>query len=252
MLKEEDLKTVQESLDKVRRTFTDGFSPQDYFNIFANLGVLKRSYVVDMDNDGLDILDSTGSPIVFAYEQVNSKIYILWDACHFSSIIEFGLNDLSKQVFGESFSEAFRVPPPQRPLMFAKTLNDLNRDNGPIVHLALELTCNRGQQILDAYVADELDYKQAGAMLIDDHMSVGLDNYGLLLLTAHTEKIKIHAIDSPASLHDDLTGNYTQDEKIYKREHEYMAPNLKKLSSDGKTMAIIGAGHRKNLLELLK
>jgi len=266
--KEQDRKNLQESINRFKPLYNKACKEtqeykKTYAEVLIRLGLFKSfdaPYLINLDKDNVDVIEpQTQMPVVFSYEKVLPNLYILWDSDHELRATVIELETYFKKTQGKSCFESLRLPIPFRPYIFTKALGKLDpgRDelkSEPVKNLALELTCDRGQEILDSCASGKIDVSKAGKMLMDDHMSTSLDNYELLLFIAVRDKIKMHAIDVPAHIYDNMysTLGKTPEEISNNRDAKYIAPNLRKLSSGGKTLAIIGGAHRKSLLDLLK
>jgi len=195
-----------------------------------------------IDNEyGLDIIHED-VPIVFSYEQVNENLYCLWDVNHNISFLS--------QMYGVNLD---------RMVLFVKGIYKIKPEI-----LALELTCDNGQEIIDNYLNGDISREEAQELLFEDHMSTSLgDDYTILLDYAREENIIIKAVDIKKEEYDnmfnlpdvtkdrELTENEAVDE-ISKYRVSVIKPKLEELTKQGKTMLILGAGHRPNLIDALK
>ena len=195
-----------------------------------------------LDNEyGLDVLHED-VPIVFSYEQVNENLYSLWDVNHNISFIS--------QMYGVNLD---------RMVLFLKSIDKIKPEI-----LALELTSDNGQEIIDNYLDGDIPREEAKLLLSEDHMSTSLfDDYTVLLDFAKEENIIVKAVDIIKEEYDDmfnlpevtkdreLTENEAIDE-ISKYRVSVIKPRLAELGEQGKTLLIIGGGHRPNLIEALK
>lgn len=268
--KEQDKKNLQESVNQFKPLYgkhcveTQEYKKR-YAEVLIRLGLFGHSfdtsYLINLDEDGVDVIEPhTQMPVIFSYEKVLPNLYILWDSDHDLRATVKELEEYFRKEHGKSCFESLLLPIPFRPYIFAKALGKLNFESedlvktDPVKNLALELTCDRGQEILDLYTSGKIKPSEAGEMLIHDHISTSLDNYELLLYMAVRDKVKMHAIDVPAHIYNNLyqTLGKTPEEISNNRDTKYIAPNLRKLANEGKTLAIIGGAHRKSLLDLLK
>ena len=189
---------------------------------------------------GLDILNDD-VPIVFSYEQVKENIYCLWDTNHNISqtSLMYGINL-------------------DRIALFIEGIDKVKPDI-----LALELTGDRGQKIIDDYLNGDISREEAQALLFGDHWSASTDDYTVLLDYAKDENIIVKAVDIKSEEYENLNDipDVTKDKdlteseaniEISKYRISLLKPRLEDLSEQGKTLLIIGAGLRPYLIDVMK
>ena len=195
-----------------------------------------------IDNEyGLDILHEN-VPIVFSYEQVNENLYCLWDTNpNISFLSQMYDVDLNRMV------------------LFIKGIYKIKPEI-----LALELTCDNGQNIIDDYLNGDIQKEEAKQLLSEDHMSTSLgDNYTILLDYAKEENIIVKAVDFKKIEHDNMynLAGVTKDKELTESEAineiskyrvSVIKPRLAELSEQGKTLLIMTAGNRPNLIDAQK
>ena len=212
------------------------------FDIFGNMGYL------DMRNGG--------EPLIFSYEKIPNQFsfakdyeimenpfYVLWDVNHNIT----------------PFADLFNLNYLNRMNIFIKGLEKIMPEN-----LALELSCDYGQRIIDRYMKGDIGKEEVNDLLTGScHMSTGLDNYSLLLDFAKNNGTNVQAVDIEWSEYDNIfelpsinIDGLTKEEKIDRISKLYRIPSIKayvqKLCEDGSTLLILGAAHRPNLIEAFR
>ena len=196
-----------------------------------------------IDNEyGLDIITAGEKvPIVFSYEKIGENITCLWDT-----------NQKITKV-----SRGYDADNIDRMDIFLKGIDKLRPDV-----LALELTSDNGQRIVDEYMSGDISKEDARIGLFWDHASVGpYDDYTRILKFAKDNGIIVKAVDmitkdyketfnlSTFKQGSDLT-EYKKQNEISKVKTRFIKGQLDEIVTYGDVLLIVGAGHRTNLLEL--
>ena len=211
--------------------------------LLAFIKYLELPFPIDNEYE-LDII-TTGEkvPIVFSYEKTNENITCLWDTNH----------KITKVSRGYDADNIDRMD------IFLKGIDTLRPDV-----LALELTSDNGQRIVDGYMSDDISEEDARIGLFWDHASVGpYDDYTRILKFAKENGIKVKAVDmvtkdykdtynlSTFQQSSDLT-DYEKQDEISKVKTRFIKGQLDEIVTYGdKVLLIVGVGHRPNLLELM-
>ena len=260
-------KLFQESIDELKKYPTLIDAPTRMIGkAFYHLGKINPNYFLDMNESNFNVTRADRTPVIFAYERLTPDLQFLWDANHMLYMKiwdleeEFALNTMGLC----SIFETYGLEQPKRPKIFTAALKYAHEKHGPVRNLGLEVTADRGQKVLDKFEAGKIEAEEAGEELVDGgrHMSTGFENYAPVLEFARENGIRLRAIDATSKEYeaDDIFGidqlvdfdlkKFLEKERL--RDAKYVAPNIRKIASTGKTFTIIGGGHRMNLPELLK
>ncbi|MBW6461628.1 MAG: ChaN family lipoprotein [DPANN group archaeon] len=196
-----------------------------------------------IDNEyGLDIIVSGDKvPIVFSYENINENITCLWDTNH-------KISEISR---GYMCVDIDRVD------IFLKGIEAIE----PNV-LALELTSDDGQRIIDSYMAGNIDSTVVRIKLAQDHASVGpYDDYTRILNFAKENNIIVKAVDMVTADYKEIFNistfqqgggltEYEKHDEISKTKTRFIKSQLDAIATYGDVLLIVGAGHRANFLKL--
>ena len=238
----ESLKELQKKLEISRKKcekMNDVHQRYEISTYMAFKKYLELPFAIDNEY-GLDILHKD-IPIVFSYEQTKENLYCLWDSNHDISFIS--------QMYGVYLD---------RMVLFLKGIDKIKPEI-----LALELTYDNGQDIIDNYLNGNIPRDEAQELLSEDHMSTTLfDDYTVLLDFAKEKNIIVKAVDFKKIEHDNmfelpcLKGrDLPENEAVYemsKYRVSIIKPKLEDLSEQGKTLLILGNGHRPDLIEAFR
>ncbi len=236
------LNELQEKIEISRKKSEKLYSEYERYEISTYMAFEKDLVLpFAIDNEyNLDILHE-GAPIVCSYEDMDENIYCLWDTNHNISLMS--------QRYGVSLN---------RMVLFFKGIDKIKPEI-----LALELTSDNGQDIIDNYLDGNISREEAHELLFEDHMSTSLgDDYTILLDFAKEENIIVKAVDIIKEEYDDMFNlpclkgreltEYEKIDEISRYRVSVIKPRLAELGEQGKTLLIIGGGHRPNLIEALK
>ncbi|NOQ55848.1 MAG: hypothetical protein GQ477_03505 [Nanohaloarchaea archaeon] len=207
--------------------------------LLAFIKYLELPFPIDNEY-GLDIITAGEKvPIVFSYENLNENITCLWDT-------NYKITKVSRGYDAENID---------RMDIFLKGIDKLRPDV-----LALELTSDDGQRIVDGYMSGDISEEDARIGLFWDHASVGpYDDYTRILYFAKENGITVKAVDmvtkdykrtfnlSTFQQGSDLT-EYEKQNEISKVKTRFIKGQLDEIVTYGDVLLIIGAGHRPNLL----
>jgi hypothetical protein len=224
----------------------------------AALSTLRKHLPFEIPYRHLNFMDENGVPYLYCFEALDEKTYFLWDARH----------DLDEMKIGYGYElgqSAIKIP--TRMEIFRTGVIDVNPE-----YLALELTRDNGQNIIDAYIDGRIDSGELNLALQDDHIATSLfSDYSILLNHCVSNDIKIKCVApdkatymNPGSIDPEIKELIEKrdsfeygieraevqrevDEKIAAAHDDIIAPALADLTKQGRTMLIIGAGHRMNL-----
>ena len=230
----------------------------EYFRLTFELydtPILNGMFPFDLDNSsyGFDVIFGDKLPVIPSYEKIGDNLYVLWDTNH--NITAFA-ND-----FQSDFNRITDI--------FIKGIEIIKPDI-----LALELANDVGQFWIDAYLNKEESKEDVkfGLMMLSettDDFTVLLDHakknnirpvaidvtekyYGLLRAIPRINALHEKVCETEIFSIEYFKRKEQLDHELSKHRDEYMVPKLEELTKEGKTLFIAGAGHRSNLIKMMK
>ena len=194
-------------------------------------------------------------PNIYSYERIREGLFALWDSYH-------GLDEIIAVT-------GLRIP--TRTEIFLRGVKKVK----PQV-VALEFTRDNGQQAIDMYSSGMISREMLNDRLCDDHVSASLfDDYSRLIDYCKANDIKLTCVapnkaeymrpetffpganplkeKARAATHpiEQALWEWRYCEELSRLQDKVIAPAVSEAMKRGKTLLIMGAGHRPSLLCLL-